>query len=390
MPVKTPDPRETARQRAEQLRSIGYDIVERGLERIFNDAPWLNPHRALVLREVEAFHRERMARTPSAARFPEAAPWIDYVVQAELELQKLLNLTPRQVALMASVGDYLTFRGYARIGAMQAAPSAPPAPPTAEKCRVLFCPETDHGALHIKNVDDPPPPNWKPDRTRPATFYYEANLFWDGVGSGLHIDDEPEEIFPLPILQMYRHYADDVPGAVQFLTRYSQFHGGGNFVLRDRQMRSVAIEKCSRNFIEIFAPDPVSGFTHVSGMACRNPQSPQGRYQQAKRDAYRRLFNLPADGTDATFWNACSRAESMLADGVKAMGRVPARDAIFKLFTTPWPEGLNKCGAKLHPAQWTGEYTWITHAALLTERKYYRWQRDEQYLYPAEPEIFQY
>ena len=377
MSVKLPDPKTVAQQQAEQIRSAGHDVIERSVERVCMDAPWLE--RESLLQGLEAFHRERMAKIPSPTKYPESKVWVDQVLAVDRELQRLLTLSVRQMALLRSLGDFLTFRGYGAAGQHR-----------HEKCRVVYCPETDHGQMHIKNVDDPAPPNWRADRTKPARLYCDDDLVWDGVGSGLHLDDEPEDIFPLPVPQMYRHYANDVPAAVEFLTRYSPFHGGGNFVLHDRQKRSVSIEKCSHNFIEVFPPDPVSGFTHVSGMVCRDPNSPQGKYQKARRDRYRKMFGLPDDGMDQTFWNACDRAERLLDDGIRAMGRVPKRDAIFQLYTTPWPRGLCKTGAKLHPQQSVGEYTLVTHAALLDERIYYRWMRDERLEYPATPEIYQY
>jgi hypothetical protein len=289
-------------------------------------------------------------------------------------------MTARQMAIYRSFGEFIMFRATPRIGMAQ-----------AEKCRVFYHPATDHGAMHCKNIDDPVPPGgWQPDRTRPATLPSSADLIWDGVGCGLHLDDEPDEIFPLPFMLMFYHYANDVPAGVDFLKRYSKFHGGGNFVLHDKQKRSVAVEKCSRNFIEFFPPDPQGGFTHVSGMVCRNPNSPQGKYQKAKRDEYRRMFHLPDDGPDAVFWAACDRAERKLVDGIRAMGPTPCRDGVLKLFTTPWPAGLCKMGARLHPKQMSGEYTWISHASMLDERVYYRWQRDENLVFPAEPEILTY
>ncbi len=377
MPVPMPDALADARRQADVMKNAGYDMVERSVERVLLDAPWLD--RAALLEGAEAFHRERMAKVPAPARYPESPAWVAYVTAFDSELQRILGLSGRQIAVLRSLSDYLTFRAGGRARAQ-----------SAEKCRVLWVPETDRGALHIKNVDDPAPPHWAPDRARPATLPCSQGLIWDGVGSGLHIDDEPDETFPLPIMRMYRHHADDVPGAIQFLTRYSPFFGGMNFVLHDDQRRSVAIEKCSRTFIEVFPPDPLGGFTHVSGMACRDPNSPQGRHQKAKRDAYRARHGLPADGTDATFWAACDRAERMLADGIRRMAPRPSCDAIFSLFTTPWPKGLCKTGAKMHPQQGLGEYTLMTHGSLLDERAYYRWARDENLRFPDQPLVFTY
>lgn len=379
MKKKMPDPRVAAEKQADYLMAAGLEVLEHGVRRYLGDAPWLGSMED-VLRGIDAFHQERMAKVPPAIVYPEAAPWVDYVRAVDRELMARVALTPRQLAVYRSFGEYVMFRGVLRAGLAR-----------TEKCRVFYHPATDHGAMHTKNVDDPVPPGgWRPDRTMPRSLPCSRGLVWDGVGSGLHLDDEPDEIFPLPFIQMFFHHANDVPAGIDFLKRYCKFHGGCNFVLHDDQRRSVAVEKCSRNFVEFYPPDPQSGFTHVSGMVCRNPNSPLGRYQKAKRDQYRRLFHLPDNGCDAVFWDACDRADRLLADTVRAMGPTPRRDDVLKLLTTPWPDGLCKTGAKLHPDQAAGEYTFVVCASLLDERTYYRWQRDENLAFPATPEIRQY
>ncbi len=374
--VKPTDPLNQAQSEADHITAQGYDVFERAVQRVLFDAPWLASES--LLDGLESFHQERIDKVPSATTYPESSVWVDYVLSVDRELKRLLNLDARQIAIYRSLNDFLMFRGIARSSLRQ-----------QEKCRVVYIPQTDHGQFHAKNIDDPAPPNWRP-QPKPEALPHAGNLVWDGVGSGLHLDDEPDEIFPLPITTMYQHYADDVPSAVDFLTKYSKFFGGMNFVLHDRQKRSVAIEKCSRNFIEVFEPDPTSGFSHCSGMACRNPESPQASYQRAKRQEYCEKFGLPNDGPDWTFWNACHTAEEMLASGVRSMLGTPRRDDLFKHFTTPWPDGLNKPGVKLHPEQTVPEYTLITSVTLIDELIHYRWQRDEDLKYPDEPEVIEF
>ena len=66
-------------------------------------------------------------------------------------------------------------------------------------------------------------------------------------------------------------------------------------------------------------------------------------------------------------------------------------DEVVKLFTTEWPQGLNKAGLKVHPKQGLIGYTLVTHATLTKERKYYRWQRSEDGKhFPKEPEVYSY
>ena len=68
----------------------------------------------------------------------------------------------------------------------------------------------------------------------------------------------------------------------------------------------------------------------------------------------------------------------------------PGRGYLHDLFTTPFPKGLCKTGAKFHPKQGYGEYTLITGASTSTEneRRQYRWSRGNKpgMEWPSEPE----
>jgi len=372
MSISMPDPVTAAQAEAATIQSNPHQFLDGPVDRVLLDAPFID--RDSLLAGLEEFHTERMAKIPSATEYPESVAWVEYVLNRDKELQALTGITDAQMAAYRSLGDYMTFRGnlHAR-------------PVVSEKCRIIYLPETDRGEFHIKNVDDPIT-FWKPMTDTPKAPAV-TGLNWDGVGSGLHMDDEPDEIFPLPYREMTWANCDDVPGAVQFLTRFSKFWGGQNIVLYDAHKRNVAIEKSSRNFIEVFQPG-ANGGSHCSGMACRNLDSPQGRYQTAIRLKYLNAFNQPLAGPDMTFWKACDRAETMLGDLMKKPQLTV--DEIFNLFTTPWPEGLSKTGAKLHPDQSMGEYTLVTLAELYDEKKYYRWQRDEVGNPAAEPTVYEY
>lgn len=377
MPPKLPDPLEVARNEADTLQNNRQNILYSWLERALRDAPHIQ--RASLLKGLTEFHRKRMSKIPSATTYPEAAPWIDHILTVNRELQRLTALSDEEMAIYRSLQIYLTFHGY------RSAQAVGP-----EKCRVAYLPETDRGEMHIKNVDDPAT-SWNPAPLVKKTSRWQdppqRSLIWDGVGSGLHIDDEPEEIFPLPVPAMCAKLCDDVPGAVSFLTRYSQFWGGQNIVLHDAQQRSVAIEKTSYNFIEVFEPD-ATGRSWCSGMACRDITSPQGRYQAARRKMYIEHFNLPEDGPDAAFWAACDLAEQILAGFLRSPGTIKVDD-VLRLFVTPFPEGLCKDGRRFHPDQATIEYTLVTCASVRGPDQVvgYTWQRGPlpDLIWPDEP-----
>jgi hypothetical protein len=351
--------------------------IDRPLKRLLLDCPHIDADD--LLSGLVDFHAERMKRCPPATVFPEIQPWVEHLVLVDRELQTLAGLTDRQLAQLRSLGDYLTFRGYG---------SARPA--QSEKCRVAWIPDTDEGPMHIKNVDDPMPPDWPPAeaavaKKQPASSP-EPRLIWDGVGSGLHVDDEPDQIFPLPIPELCRGSFRYVPEAVEFLTHYCDFWGGQNCVLHDSNGAAVAIEKTSRNFIECYSPN-AAGRVCVSGMVTRDANSAHGRHVAAMRRQYMDRYGLGEDGADYVFWQACDRAHEMLARFLERPG--PLRvDAVLKLFLTPWPDGLNKEGAKLHPQQGHAEFTLITCASLPEARRGIVYRRCGKTLkMPATPHI---
>jgi hypothetical protein len=190
---------------------------------------------------------------------------------------------------------------------------------------------------------------------------------------------------------MLDFHADDTPSAVDFLRRYAPFWGGSNLMVLDKQFRCLCIEKCSRNRFEVFGPDPDHGFSHVSGMVCRDPSSPQGRYQHAKRDEYLKLFDLPQDGPDSGYWALSREFERILVRGLRSLGRCPKIEDVFRLFHRPFPEGLNKTGERYHPDQGLVGYTLASYATLFDQRQHCRWQRSQDgRTWPDRPEICHY
>ncbi len=379
MRISIPTVEEAVQAELNRLHEERHALIEGQVARKLADAPYVD--RDSLLAGLADFHRERMERVPSSVQYPESPFWVDRVRAIDREIQARAGLSDFEMGVLRSLNEYLAFRGYCRAK-----------PARIERCRVAYCPETDGGELHIKNVDDPDtfwvphPPLKGGTRSRPPARF----LVLDGVGSGLHEDDEPPELFPLPIRQMLQAYCDDVPGAVQFLTRYRFFWGWSNIVLRDAQKRSVAIEKCSFNFLEVYPPDE-TGRSWVSGMVCRDPNSPQGRYQAAKRRAHRARFGLSMEeGPDIAFWAACDRAERMLSDFLKEKRTIGVEE-IFRLFTTPFPEGLRKDGVQLHPQQSLREYTLQTVATVRRSdgETVFRWQRGPKpgLEWPERPEV---
>jgi hypothetical protein len=374
------DPLAEARKAAARVNA---DRACLALDGLFAETPWV-PRRE-VEASLVAYHRDAMSRIPSATRYPEAQPFVEQVRQYEKELRRLANLDDLGAATVMSLYKFLLFRGRRRFGLRRPAQQV-------ERCRILLHVETDRGPFLIKNVDNPAT-NWKPSPPLPprlpAEEYWWDQVEWvaDGTGSGLHLEDEPEEIFPLPVFPLASELAHDTPGVVEFFRRYSPFFASANLLVYDRQLRMAAIEKTSHNHCEVFPPEDGS-WAHISGMVCRDPASPQSRYQQACREEYRRLYALPADGPDATFWECSSELDRRLVEGVRRLGNRPKVKDLIELFWAPYPDGLCKGGHRFHKDQGGTVYTLWTYAHLIAERKYLRWQRGADVtVWPREPEV---
>lgn len=370
-----PNPRETASRQAEAIRSNPELALDAPLDRMLGDAPWID-RRELVDGTVR-LHCERMECIPDPAKFPESPPWVEYVRKVDHHLVELTGINMEQLAVLRSLGEFIAFRSRGLI---------PPRPPAVEKCRAIFIPDSDHGAIVVKNLDDPST-HWKP--RPPLTAMPYGPLGFEGTGSGLHFDDEPGELFPLAPREMLFHYCTDVPGAIEFLRRYAPFWGRQNLMLFDAQKRSATIEKCSFNFFEVFEPDN-HGRSIVSGMTCRDPDSPQARHQAAMRHLALEVSGRnTGDSPDFAFWSACCALHEKLRDAVASWGPNVCLERVIELFTTPYPCGLNKENVQFHPDQPVDTWTLATTLTLRDEHRVFRWQRSEDTMrWPTEPENY--
>jgi hypothetical protein len=237
---------------------------------------------------------------------------------------------------------------------------------------------------------------WKPQPPLPATagrdrFWWEQ-VDWaiEGAACGMHLDDEPEEIFPLPVFAMAAQHAEDTPGAVEFLRRYSLFWGMENIVVVDRQFRAVAIEKTARGLFDLYPADR-NGRAYISGMSCRDPKSPQGRHTIEKRDEYCRMYGLGPDSLDRAFWNFCGEMESKLATAIATLPARCAAQSVLDLFATPYPNGLCLDAHKVRESQTMTSNTVTTYATFPNQRRFVRWQRSQDgKVWPKQPEVCQF
>lgn len=221
-----PDPVAAAAVEAARVNANRALALTARLDHILADAPWLD--RAELLGGLAAYHREALACIPCHKTFPEAALWVDHILTYERELRERAALDDGEIALMMSLDPYLLFRGYREMGLKRRM--------LEERCRAAFLPDTDEGPLLLKNAESdlviwqPEPP--LPARAPRGDFWWER-VDWaiEGASCGMHLDDEPAELFPLPVFAMAAQHARTTPEVVDFLRRYAPFWGTENILI---------------------------------------------------------------------------------------------------------------------------------------------------------------
>ena len=190
-----------------------------------------------TLDHIIAFHKERIDAVPDLNVYPELRGARDELLQRYRGMADAG--VPEDVIALAE-----TQRFWRDTRLLQDAEKSFYLGLNREKCRVVYVPESDVGALHSKNVDDPLA-NWKPIPPYGGDPRWDPPhpLWFDGVGSGLHIDEIPPEIFPVDPHTLCQEHCRTVPEATEFMVRYNYFWSGQNLLVHDHHGNSVAFAR---------------------------------------------------------------------------------------------------------------------------------------------------
>lgn len=322
-----------------------------------------------IVRLVTEFHAERVDAVPSLTVYPELRGARD-VLLARYRGMAEAGMSSELVALAESLDFWRSFRFAREFGKPFVAPARPRT--SVERCRVVYLPDSDHGPLHMKNVDDPME-SWVPDPplTNPGPWPH-APLFFDGVGNGLHLDEAPPEIFPANGIHLCQQCCETVAEAEEFLARYNYFWGGGNLLVHDDQGHSVAFDKASRCRFVVRKPGP-SGLNYVNGMSSFDPD--YEAFINRQRAAYLAAAGLDESGTDEAYWRFCRGVLRNMARYMDILGRAPTRDKLIEVMTARDADGpLCKSGVFTHPDETAREATLWQNLFFLADRILWRRQ----------------
>jgi hypothetical protein len=336
-----------------------------------------------VIEKVIAFHRERLDAVPDLTVYPELRGMRDLHDEEE---RGMLDGGADDALIALSK----TFNFWRDVRLQQETGKAFYAMPLPEKCRVLFVPDSDQGALHLKNTDDPLT-YWKPMAPTPpnTSWPFDHPLGSDGVGSGLHIDEVPPEIFPVNVHELWREHCGTVDEATELLTRYNYFWGHCNIIIYDRQGNSAAIEK-TRCRIAVRRPN-AQGINFINGMGALDRDL--AAFIKGQRQKYLdQRGEMWDESPEGCFFTTCENKWKNMARYVDELSLNPTYDNAKTLMEQRDPSGpMCLTGEKSHPDLPVGGCTLIMEIWMLDQKKVHRRQwRGDVPAFLDTPEIVQY
>jgi hypothetical protein len=336
-----------------------------------------------VVEKVRAFHRERLDAVPDLTVYPELRGYRDRLERAEAGMRD------------AGVPDDLiaiskTLKFWRDTRLLQETGRAYFAMPLPEKCRILYVPQSDRGALHLKNVDDPltywtPRPRHGVNPPWPHTH----PLIFDGVGSGLHIDEISPEIFPVEVQALCKEHCTTVEAATEFMVRYNYFWSSQNLLIHDHHGNSMAFEK-TRCRVATRQPN-AQGINFISGMGALDPEI--SAHQKRQRQQYLDQQGWSWDDSpDGCFFTQCENKWKNMARYVDDLALNPTFDNAKQLMEQRDQDGpMCLTGEKAHPAMQVAGCTLVMDIYLMDEKKLHRRQwRGNIPAYLDTPEIVQF
>lgn len=318
-----------------------------------------------VVAEVRAYHRERLDAVPDLTRYPELRGYRDLLME---EQRGMIDAGADEdtIALAGTLHFWRDTRLLQQTGRGWHAPVMP------EKCRVLYAPETDEGALHAKNVDDPLT-YWKPRPPYPkgAKWPYPHPLIFDGVGSGLHIDEIPPEIFPVEVRSLCMEHCTTVEAATEFMVRYNYFWSSQNLLIHDTRGNSMAFEK-TRCRVATRKPN-AKGVNFINGMGALDPGIRD--HQRRMRAKHLEQAGQGPDSMEALYFKFCEAKWNNMAKYVEQVSDNPTLESVNWLMEQRDPSGpMCLTGKKVHPDEKVSGCTLVMDIWFIDKKKLHRRQ----------------
>ena len=299
-----------------------------------------------VIQRIVTFHRRRCDAVPDAGRYPEIHEEREILLERYRGMAEG-GMSAETIALAESTWFWRDYslpaeerKSFYRLATEKK---------LRERCRIVYLPHSDKGPLHTKNVDDPLD-TWKPQPpTKDPGPWPHSPLFYDGVGSGLHLDDIPPEIFPVDGIAIASRRATTIEEATEFLSRYIYFWGGGNLLVHDEKGNSMAFDKASRCRLAMRKP-LANGVNFINGMGAFDPGI--AAFIDGQRAQYLRETGQDDQSVEAAYWRLCKGVDRNMARYMNELARKPTLENLRAIMDKRDPDGpMCKSGVPCHPDQ---------------------------------------
>lgn len=348
-----------AQTRAEQIRGMA-DFWMRTLER---EMPDVSGDEITRLLQVE--NRKRLDAMPPVDKYPELRGMRELIEASWRGIQDGAQLDDTQLASHCGASFYL--HRYLSNNKK------------ATGCTYVYFPTSDYGPILANNLDALPdhpllPPEW------PAI---SEHLIIGGVSSGVYLDEESPEIFPVPVLKMVARYCRTTDEAVEMLQRYNHFWGPTNLIIIDHNQRVAMVEKTACRMAVRFSPD---GFAFITAMTQEDPELQA--YVADRRTASLQARNLPDLCDDTVYWAAQDKRRVLMNELLEEARQNPTLESLQAMIQFRDAERGNVAsnGEPVRPGapdSYAFEHTIKTQIWLLEEGKAQWWAYDREQSTPS-------
>jgi len=318
---------------------------------------------------IRDLDRERLNDVPDLAHFPELRGHADLLRAERLGFVEASGLDETATAFFYSA-DFFNRR---RLDTRHAARwEFMPAPGTG--CTGVFFPETkEGGALLGQNIDipldvDSPYASHRPEQ---VLRLRDPVLWIAGGSSAVLLDDEPKCSFPADPFQydlMPPECRGRIHDVIEFLGRYNEFWGPGNYILLDLEWNAVVVEKS--NCLMAVRRPAINGAVATTACAYLDPKMSAHQLNRAKR-VMELKGETEENSLDVNFHLGAGARYRRLLELVAAEAKVGATlwgaFEILSDHAVPYPDRICLTGEVMFPdkvklANWTVQQ----HAAVIS------------------------
>lgn len=302
------------------------------------------------LGEVIKLDRERMQNRPNLRKYPETNGLPDLLIAERKGFLEGCDGGERELAFHYTWSFFVSRRLNTRYIGSAAG---------ADRCTAVFIRDSKEGGpLSGQNIDNyrcPELEDWiKPPQKGPDGKW---KLLIGGASSAVLCDEEPQEMFPVDVWAILPTDCKKIADIVEFLRRYSDFWGPGNFILADEELNAVALEKSNCRLGARFSQDGTAAVTACSYLI---PEMKTFKEERSRRSLEIRGWDETC--LDWVYWKGCdARYRRLLKLTEEASRRGATLDDMGQILTdhaVPFPDRICLAGERCLPTLTDTDTNW--------------------------------